>query len=105
MADAQDLQRLQQIAEAQMAEKMQDSTSGSDEDSYIADDLQQEVDMLATDPQGKAEILSSKTRGKVIDFKRAEQLMNDEIKLFNSKHNIDAMEVEDDEDDYIEPEE
>ena len=89
-------------AEADMSNHMMESTSCSDDEDLNADDLQNEVEMLTTDPEGPAEILPSKTRGKIIDFKLAEQKMNDEIKAHNAKSGLDPMEIEDVDDEYVE---
>ena len=102
--DAQDFHQLQQIAEAEMQEKMQESTSGSDDDSFANEELDQEIELLESDPN-PAEILPSKTRGKKIDFKAAELRMAEEIKASNSKHGLDPMEIEEADEEYIVPEE
>eukprot|EP00835_Amoeboradix_gromovi_P003102 NODE_193_length_15440_cov_0.478587.p10 type:complete len:106 gc:universal NODE_193_length_15440_cov_0.478587:10071-10388(+) len=104
--DGQDLQRLQHIAEVEMQEKLQETTSESEDGSVESMTiLQEEIEMLETDPQGKPEILTTKTRGKKIDFKLAEQRMSEEINLFNSKNNLDPMEVEDEDEEYVAAEE
>eukprot|EP00834_Sanchytrium_tribonematis_P003322 NODE_124_length_17341_cov_0.560028.p14 type:complete len:105 gc:universal NODE_124_length_17341_cov_0.560028:378-692(+) len=101
MSDAQDLQQLQHIAENQL-EAYEDSMASSSDDSFEGEELQNELDLLETDPE-RPEILPRKTRGKKIDFKLAEAQMQEEIKAFNEKNGVDPMEVEIEDEEYTEP--